>query len=215
MKLLFFAQWTISVTQSCVLLVAGLYVTTAFSVTPGNHHGRPFAPTTEIEASSVCVSSEWRRTTIPSLNDDNRAPSVSRRASLISLVSAFVITSNTAAKNSNALALDIDSFIQTELNEDTCNEKKSKKCKPNLTEDEALCRFGQPSQKTGEACLRAGMSTQRPTGVDAFGKVDRGNFVRCKPNYVEDPKNPGFLTSLCHHGFDRHGYSHALMHKPN
>jgi hypothetical protein len=87
--------------------------------------------------------------------------------------------------------------VQKELDDTStsCNETYDKKCKPKLTEDEALCRFGQPSKKTGEACVRAGLSTKRPSGVDAFGSVDRGTFVKCKPNYVEDPKNPGFLIN--------------------
>jgi hypothetical protein len=93
------------------------------------------------------------------------------------------------------MALDIDSFVQKELDANSCNEKTDKKCMPKLTKDEALCRFGQPSPETGNACVRAGMATTRLTGVDAFGGVDRGNFVKCKPNYVEDPKHPGFLIN--------------------
>jgi len=67
---------------------------------------------------------------------------------------------------SPSVALDIDSFMARELEMD-------KKVEPKLTEDEALCRFGSPSKGTGNACLRAGLSTKRPTGVDAFGEVDR------------------------------------------
>ena len=85
-------------------------------------------------------------------------------------------------------ALDMDAFARKELADEVCDDRVSKKCKPQLSEDEALCRFGQPSPKTGEACLRAGMSTKRPTGVDAFGTLDRGEFIRCKPKYVDDPK---------------------------
>lgn len=85
-----------------------------------------------------------------------------------------------------AMALDIDSFVQKELDNGTCNEKIDKKCKPKLSDDQALCRFGQPSQETGEACVRAGMSTSRATGsVDAFGKIDRGDYVRCKAYWVD------------------------------
>ncbi len=83
-------------------------------------------------------------------------------------------------------ALDMDAFIQKELSNDSCDDRVSKKCQPKLTDDEALCRFGQPSQATGEACLRAKMSTKRSTGVDAFGKVDRGEYLRCKAKYVDD-----------------------------
>ncbi len=66
-------------------------------------------------------------------------------------------------------ALDMDSFIAKELD--------VKKEPPKMGDDEALCRFGAPSKKTGEACLRAGLSTKRPTGVDAFGSVDREYYL--------------------------------------
>lgn len=122
--------------------------------------------------------------------------STSRRL-VVSLAPAIIMAATLAVVDApQASALDIDSFIQNELKSDACDDKTSKKCKPKLSEDEAMCRFGQPSPKTGEACLRAGLPTKRPSGVDAFGKVDRGDFVRCKANYVEDPKNPGFLVNV-------------------
>ncbi len=62
-------------------------------------------------------------------------------------------------------ALDMDSFIAKELD--------VKKEPAKMGDDEALCKFGAPSKQTGNACLRAGLSTKRPTGVDAFGTVDR------------------------------------------
>ena len=108
---------------------------------------------------------------------------MSRRSAAFAAV-PFLIGAPTAA-----IALDIDSFMQRELDNGTCNEKIDKKCKPKLSDDEALCRFGQPSPETGEACIRAGMSTSRPTGsVDAFGKIDRGDYMRCKAYWV-DGKN--------------------------
>ena len=83
-----------------------------------------------------------------------------------------------------ANALDMEAFANAELSSSECNEKIDKKCVPKtkLTDDEALCKYGMPSQGKGEACVRAGKSTapKTPGGVDAFGKVDRGNFVRCK-----------------------------------
>ena len=42
-----------------------------------------------------------------------------------------------------------------------------------MSDDEALCKFGSPSKKVGDACVRAGLSTKRKTGVDAYGNVDR------------------------------------------
>jgi len=73
--------------------------------------------------------------------------------------------------------LDMDAFIDRELATD--NDKGR------LSEDAALCRYGSPSPETGEACVRAGLPTTRK-GVDAFGKADRGDFVRCKQFYEDD-----------------------------
>lgn len=75
-----------------------------------------------------------------------------------------------------AIALDVDAFMNKELDTDN---KKTK-----LTDDEALCKFGSPSKETGNACVRAGLSTARAKGgVDAYGNVDRGDFVRCQTSY--------------------------------
>ena len=79
----------------------------------------------------------------------------------------------------------MDSFVNQELQSSKCDEKVNKKCAPKLTEDEALCRYGFPAKATGEACVRAGMSTARAGGLDAFGKMDRGDFVKCRV-YYED-----------------------------
>jgi hypothetical protein len=79
--------------------------------------------------------------------------------------------------------LDIDAFMKKELDAD------GPKVQAKLSDDEALCRFGAPSKEVGEACVRAGMSTKRPTGVDAFGKVDRGDYVRCKAVWVDPGPN--------------------------
>ena len=46
--------------------------------------------------------------------------------------------------------------IPPQLEEDTknCNPKTDPKCKPKLTEDEALCKYGQGGEKRLEACRR-------------------------------------------------------------
>lgn len=83
-------------------------------------------------------------------------------------------------------ALDFDAFITKELTEET----------PELTSDEALCKYGQPALEKGEACVRAGISpTNSKGGVDAYGKVDRGNFVRCKNFY--DLENGKYVKKQC------------------
>lgn len=113
------------------------------------------------------------------------SPDSTRRFTFLA-VPAIALAS--VASPSPSVALDMDSFIAKELD--------VKKEPPKMGDDEALCKFGAPSKKTGEACLRAGLSTKRPTGVDAFGTVDRGDFVRCKPYYVDDPNNKGQLKNV-------------------
>ena len=76
------------------------------------------------------------------------------------LAAPFLATAAVAAGQEKAFALDMDAFMQKELSA-PCNELTDKKCRPNLSDDAALCRFGQPSKDTGDACLRAGMSTAR------------------------------------------------------
>ena len=94
------------------------------------------------------------------------SPSDNTRRSTVLAFPAFIMMAGMVSSASPSVALDIDSFMARELEMD-------KKVEPKLTEDEALCRFGSPSKGTGNACLRAGLSTKRPTGVDAFGEVDR------------------------------------------
>eukprot|EP00532_Pseudo-nitzschia_australis_P007054 CAMPEP_0168175370 /NCGR_PEP_ID=MMETSP0139_2-20121125/7084_1 /TAXON_ID=44445 /ORGANISM="Pseudo-nitzschia australis, Strain 10249 10 AB" /LENGTH=151 /DNA_ID=CAMNT_0008093749 /DNA_START=134 /DNA_END=589 /DNA_ORIENTATION=+ len=110
------------------------------------------------------------------------------RRSTILAFPAFAMIAGTFTASSPSLALDMDSFMAKELD--------STKVAPKMSDDEALCKFGAPSKGTGNACLRAGLPTKRSTGVDAFGTVDRGTFVRCKPNYVDDPKNKGMLINI-------------------
>lgn len=80
-------------------------------------------------------------------------------------------------------ALDIDAFIQNELDSEVCNNRVDKKCisKVKMSDDEALCKFGQPGKSRGDACVRIGVSTSSKTigGVDAYGNIDRGTFERC------------------------------------
>jgi hypothetical protein len=119
-------------------------------------------------------------------------PSLSRRQAFASIAtaaaaSAFVI----APPASNAL--DMDAFANQQLKSSVCDDKK---CAPKLTDDEALCRYGSPAQKTGEACVRAGLSTKRAGTLDAFGQSDRGDFARCKSRY-EDKGDRYELVTEC------------------
>jgi hypothetical protein len=77
---------------------------------------------------------------------------------------------------SSANALDMDAFAKQQLG--GTNSQPSP-----LSEDAALCKYGSPAPATGAACERAGLSPQRVGTLDAYGNVDRGDFVRCKQFY--------------------------------
>jgi len=99
--------------------------------------------------------------------EDSSSLSLSRRS--------FVVSSSAVALiSSPACALDMDSFADSALS----TSKPS-----NLSPDEALCRFGQPGPQTGDACKRANLSTKRKGAVDAYGNVDRGDYVKCQYYY--------------------------------
>lgn len=184
------------------ICIMGLFsVFNASSILPRSPVRRLFSPDMGVvgddDVRSASRKGTWPTQRIGQSTKEIDNPISTSRRLVVSLAPAIMLANTFAVVHPpQASALDIDSFIQNELKTDACNDKTSKKCKPKLSEDEALCRFGQPSPKTGEACLRAGLPTKKPSGVDAFGKVDRGDFVRCKPNYVEDPKNPGFLVNV-------------------
>ena len=54
------------------------------------------------------------------------------------------------------VALDMDAFVNKELEADTknCDPKRDPKCAPQLSADEALCKYGQSGEARGEACKR-------------------------------------------------------------
>jgi hypothetical protein len=120
-----------------------------------------------------------------------------RRAFLTAPLVVVVATAHSQQHAAAAWALDMEAFINQELTKDSV--------KPMLSEDEALCRFGQPSRTTGEACLRAGLSTKRRSGgtLDAFGTVDRGDFVRCNFEYELDGKGGYDKITVCSDGSKR------------
>lgn len=99
-----------------------------------------------------------------------------------------------------SLALDMEAFANSQLAADskssppttkkitataTSTPRVSSGDSKQMAEDEGMCKFGQASQAKGEACVRAGLPTKAKYegGVDAFGKVDRGDFVRCTSYY--------------------------------
>jgi len=94
------------------------------------------------------------------------------RRNFFQVATASVATTSIIAP---AFALDMEAFMNQELKQDVPKQ---------VSDDERMCRFGAPGKEKGEACERAGMSTAgKGKGVDAYGNIDRGDFVRCKTTY--------------------------------
>ena len=90
---------------------------------------------------------------------------------------AVTATTTTSFPPAVVLALDFDAFESSEITKD---ETKSA---PVLSDDEALCKYGAPGKAMGEACERAGVKPNLPSFVDATGKVDRGDYLKCRYEY--------------------------------
>lgn len=61
-----------------------------------------------------------------------------------------------ASSPAAALALDMDAFVDSQLEADikNCDPQNEPKCIPKMTADEALCVYGHNGQERGEACMR-------------------------------------------------------------
>lgn len=70
-------------------------------------------------------------------------------------------------KTAPAQALDMDAFMNSELASDSAKcDPKDPKCIPKLSQDEALCKYGQIGEARAEACKRVKASG---------GKVDKAD----------------------------------------
>lgn len=80
-------------------------------------------------------------------------PTYGRRKALQSILAG---ASAVASFPSMSSALDFEAFASSELEKDTknCNPKLDPKCAPKMTQDEALCKYGQSGNARGEACKR-------------------------------------------------------------
>lgn len=76
-----------------------------------------------------------------------------RRKALLQFLAAGTVA---ASVPQSAFGLDMDAFMNSELDKDikNCDPKKDPKCIPKLTSDEALCKYGQSGDARGEACKR-------------------------------------------------------------
>lgn len=78
-------------------------------------------------------------------------PLLGRRAAFQSMMLGAAMLAPTVSN-----ALDMDAFMNSELDSDTknCDPKRDPKCIPKLTADEAMCKYGQSGDLRGEACKR-------------------------------------------------------------
>lgn len=97
------------------------------------------------------------------------------RGSMTTVAAAIVVTTNIHAPE--AIALDFDAFESGEITKDSTS------LMPKLNDDEALCKYGAPGRAMGEACERAKMKRKLPGDVDPTGKVNRGDYLKCKYEY--------------------------------
>ncbi|KAL3763403.1 hypothetical protein ACHAWU_001976 [Discostella pseudostelligera] len=91
---------------------------------------------------------------------------------------AMVTLASTISTSTTAFALDMDEFESNILSKDTTND-----ISPKLNDDEALCKYGAPGKAMGEACARANIQRKLPGDVDVSGKVDRGDYLKCRYEY--------------------------------
>jgi len=91
---------------------------------------------------------------------------------------AMVTMASTISTSTIAFALDMDAFESNILSKDATND-----ISPKLNDDEALCKYGAPGKAMGEACARANIQRKLPGDVDVSGKVDRGDYLKCRYEY--------------------------------
>ena len=114
-----------------------------------------------------------------------------QRTSLVT-TATIITTSNIffPTKAANA-ALDYDAFESSIINQDTT------KYQPKLNDDEALCKYGAPGKAMGEACARANIQRTLPGGVDVTGKVNRGEYLKCRYEYPIDASTGEYVKNTC------------------
>ena len=129
-------------------------------------------------------------TTVTTALTSNSPNNQQRRSFLNTSVVAIVGFTGATAISQPSIALDMDAFMNNELAKDS----KKEEVKP-VNDDATTCRVGAPGKETGDACVRAGLPTTRKTGVDAYGNLDRGDFIRCTTSYkIENDKYMRIVT---------------------
>ena len=100
----------------------------------------------------------------------------SRRKIFKTVGSSIAVSFLTLGGSKSSSALDMDAFMSKELEGD--------KNKSEISDDVKTCKYAAPGKVKGDACVRAGMrTTGKNGGVDAYGNLDRGDYVRCSTSY--------------------------------
>lgn len=162
-----------------------LFITLKSSATVGAWSllkSSPVAPRRQSQPNTVSSSKDG------SSSNNNNNGNVSRRSLIqTAFFSAMAVGSTAISTTAAAQALDMDAFASQQLlSNDGATATMTSNSNKNtavaavvMSDDEAMCRFGQPSQRKGDACVRAGLPTapSKKGGVDAYGQVDR--YVVC------------------------------------
>jgi len=92
---------------------------------------------------------------------------------------ALITTVSILDNNNVANALDMDAFMNSELDKDlkNCDPKKDPKCIPKLSTDEALCKYGQTGKARSDACNRVKASGKELPTAGKQGKSLGGAYA--------------------------------------
>mmetsp|Transcript_7714 Transcript_7714/g.11087 ORF Transcript_7714/g.11087 Transcript_7714/m.11087 type:complete len:133 (-) Transcript_7714:123-521(-) len=90
----------------------------------------------------------------PASSSTNNNNVVGRRQAMNFLMGGAAAAFVSSVPTANAL--DMDAFMNAELANDTtnCDPKRDVKCAPKMSDDQALCTYGQSGKARGEACKR-------------------------------------------------------------
>jgi len=104
---------------------------------------------------------------------------VNRRRLIQNVVRSIGVTGIIASQGRSVMALDFDAFINDELKDDTknCDPKRDPKCRPILSEDEALCQYGQSGDARKEACKRVKAAGKDVPKANSQGKSLGGAYA--------------------------------------
>mmetsp|Transcript_32482 Transcript_32482/g.74662 ORF Transcript_32482/g.74662 Transcript_32482/m.74662 type:complete len:150 (-) Transcript_32482:1463-1912(-) len=114
-------------------------------------------------------------TGLAAVASDDAALSRGRRKALHSSLCICATCVGTSA----AVALDMDSFANSQLEADkkNCDPKVDPKCVPKLSSDEALCKYGQNGNARAEACKRVKAAGGKVPDAGSQGKSLGGAYA--------------------------------------